>query len=229
MNIATINTAPLTTEETLVFLSWALETYPDAIMPSAFNLNGTVLIDLANTVGYKNEIVFVDTAYHFTETLQTRDALAEGYPKLKFKTLTAGLEQDSNNPPLYSTNPDACCAIRKVAPLETYLEKQKPSAVINARSREQSSSRTGIETIEHTTPRIRINPLAHWSRQQLEDYAKEKNLPVNPLYWDGFLSIGCAPCTRAVRPGEDARAGRWAGTNKLECGLWTTTPERKQQ
>ena len=184
-------------------------------MPSAFNLNGIVLIDLAVRAGYRGQVVFVDTGYHFSETLETREKLAARYPELVFVTLNADLPLDD----LYQTDTDACCAARKVAPLTQYLERHRPSALLNARSRDQASTRANIEFLE-SGERTRINPLAHWDREKLEAYARKHDLPVNPLYWDGFLSIGCHPCTRAVKPGEDARAGRWAGQGKTECGLW---------
>jgi phosphoadenosine phosphosulfate reductase len=208
----------------LEVITWALEAHSDLIMPSAFNLNGIVLIDLAARAGFSGEVVFVDTGYHFSQTLETRERLALRYPQLKFTTLNANLALDG----LYETDTDACCALRKVAPLQEYLREKNPSALLNARSRFQASTRSEIEFLEFAngpvndsgTSRLRINPLAHWNRERLEGYANTHDLPVNPLYFDGFLSIGCAPCTRAVRPGEDARAGRWAGQAKTECGLW---------
>jgi phosphoadenosine phosphosulfate reductase len=199
----------------LEVIAWALQSHQDLLMPSAFNLNGIVLIDLAVKAGYRGKVVFVDTGYHFRETLETKDRLAARYPELEFVTLNADLPLDD----LYQTDTDACCAARKVAPLAQYLERHKPSALLNARSRDQASTRASIEFLE-PGERTRINPLAHWDREKLEAYAREHDLPVNPLYWDGFLSIGCYPCTRAVKPGEDARAGRWAGQGKTECGLW---------
>ncbi|OLV18579.1 phosphoadenylyl-sulfate reductase [Deinococcus marmoris] len=210
------------TSETLALIDWAIQTHPDLLMPSAFNLNGVVLIDLAVRAGYRGQVVFVDTGYHFPETLQTRDRLAARYSELEFVTLNAGASaQDGRTPPeLYAANPDACCAARKVAPLQEYLRRKNPSALLNARSRDQAATRAKIPSVEEGSSRIKINPLAQWTRQELEAYAAEHDLPVNPLYADGFLSVGCWPCTRAVRPGEDARAGRWAGQGKTECGLW---------
>jgi phosphoadenosine phosphosulfate reductase len=199
---------PDTTPTTVI--AWALGAHPDVLMPSAFNLNGIVLIDLAVKAGYRGEVVFVDTDYHFAETLNTRDKLIERYPELEFKTLSAHRPLDD----LYLTDTDACCAARKVAPLRDYLAQKQPSALLNARSRDQASTRASIEFLESGADRLRINPLAHWDRLRLEQYAEDHDLPVNPLYWDGFLSIGCWPCTRAVQPGEDARAGRWAGQGK---------------
>jgi phosphoadenosine phosphosulfate reductase len=202
-------------------IRWALQTHPDLTMPSAFNLNGVVLLDLAARAGYAGEVVFVDTGYHFPETLTTRDNLAARYPQMTFVTLNAGAtpEDGQTDASLYSTDPDACCAVRKVAPLQAYLRQRAPSALLNARSRDQASTRADIPFVEEGARR-KINPLAYWTREQLEAYAAAHDLPVNPLYADGFLSVGCWPCTRAVKPGEDARAGRWAGKGKTECGLW---------
>lgn len=202
----------------IIVIRWALEAHPDLLMTSAFNLNGTVLIDLAAKAGYRGQVLFVDTGYHFPETLQTRDALAERYPQLSFVTLSAGLEPEFENPQ-YASDPDGCCAARKVAALQNYLAEKRPSALLNARSRDQAGTRAEVGFLE-PSKRLRVNPLAYWTRESLEAYAISENLPVNPLYWSGFLSIGCWPCTRAVRPGEDTRAGRWAGKGKTECGLW---------
>lgn len=205
------------TSHPIEVIQWALETHPDLTMPSAFNINGVVLIDLAYKAGYREEVIFVDTGYHFHETLQTRDALEARYPELKFVTLNAGL---SNEDTQYQTDPDGCCAVRKVAPLQNYLAEKAPSALLNGRSRDQADTRKDIPFVEEGGKRVKINPLAYWDRCTLEAYVNAHDLPINPLYWDGFLSIGCWPCTRAVRPGEDARAGRWAGKGKTECGLW---------
>ena len=206
----------------LEVIRWALARYPGLSMPSAFNLNGVVLLDLAVRAGYSGEVLFVDTGYHFPDTLATRDALAARYPQLRFVTLNAGASPDDGQTEasLYASDPDACCAARKVAPLQRYLAAVNPPALLNARSRQQTAERAAIPYIEAGGSRPKINPLASWNREQLEAYAQQYALPVNPLYHDGFLSVGCWPCTRAVRPGEDARAGRWAGRGKTECGLW---------
>ncbi len=196
-------------------IHWALEQFPNLAMTSAFNLNGVVLIDLAAEAGYTGEVLFVDTGYHFAETLATRDALQARYPQLQFVTLDAGLPLND----LYASDPDACCDARKVQPLQRYLNERRPDALLNARSRGQAETRAEIQIVEPGA-RVKINPLVHWSQERLEQHAARFELPVNPLYQDGFLSVGCWPCTRAVRPGEDPRAGRWAGRGKTECGLW---------
>ena len=199
-------------------IRWAIAQYPTLTMTSGFNLNGIVLIDLAVKAGYKGNVLFIDTGYHFKETLDTRDTLIARYPELNFITLNANRPDDR----MYAHDADRCCALRKVAPLQTYLNEHNPAALLSARSRKQSESRTTLTIVEKHPQRDRINPLVYWTREQLESYAQVHALPLNPLYWDGFLSIGCGPCTRAVRPGEDERAGRWAGKSKTECGLWLT-------
>ena len=220
MNAAAV---PAFTPETdpLDVIRWAVAEFPGLRMPSAFNLNGVVLLDLAVRAGYRGEVVFVDTGFHFPETLATRDRLAARYPELSFVTVNAGAHPDDSltAPDLYAADPDACCAARKVQPLQAYLRAHNPPALLNARSRDQASTRADIPFVEPGA-RVKVNPLAHWTRERLEAYAREHDLPVSPLYFSGFLSVGCWPCTRAVRPGEDARAGRWAGRGKTECGLW---------
>ena len=200
--------------KTLETIRWALETYPDLLMTSGFNLNGTVLVDLAVRAGFRGELVFIDTLSHFPETLRTRDDVAVRYPEITLTTLTP---EGSSLPACGSAD---CCTVRKVLPLRTFLEARQPSALLSARSRFQSETRAILNTVEDAGDYVKVNPLVEWSQEDLEDYARRRELPVNPLYWQGFLSIGCAPTTRAVLEGEDVRAGRWEGQEKTECGLW---------
>ncbi len=200
--------------KTLETIRWALESYPDLMMTSGFNLNGTVLVDLAVRAGFRGELVFIDTLSHFPETLSTRDEIAARYTEVTLTTLTL---EGSDLPGCGAAN---CCEVRKVLPLRKFLEAKQPSALLSARSRFQSETRAILNTVEDSGDYVKVNPLVEWSQEDLEAYAKKRDLPVNPLYWQGFLSIGCAPTTRAVREGEDIRAGRWEGQSKTECGLW---------
>ncbi len=202
--------------KTLETIRWALETYPDLMMTSGFNLNGTVLVDLAVRAGFRGELVFIDTFSHFPETLQTRDDIAARYPEITLTTLTPEAVGGS----LPACGSADCCTVRKVLPLRKFLEARQPSALLSARSRFQSETRAILNTVEDSGSYIKVNPLVEWTQEGLERYAREHELPVNSLYWQGFLSIGCAPTTRAVREGEDVRAGRWEGQEKTECGLW---------
>lgn len=197
-------------------IKWALGTYPHIIMPSGFNINGIVLLDMAVKAGYRGEVVFVDTGYHFKETLQTRDELALAYPQVSIVTISANREDDK----LYEEDTDKCCGLRKVKPLQEYLAKKQPDAVFSARSHDQSRTRANLQFVEKSINRDKINPLIYLTHDYLQTYVKVHELTLNPLYYQGYLSIGCAPCTRAVKLGEDARAGRWADSNKTECGLW---------
>lgn len=200
--------------KTLETIRWALESYPDLMMTSGFNLNGTVLVDLAVRAGFQGELVFIDTLSHFPETLGIRDEIAARYPEV---TLTTLKPEETELPACGAAN---CCTVRKVLPLRKFLEARQPSALLSARSRFQSETRAILNTVEDSGDYIKVNPLVEWLQEDLERYAREQDLPVNPLYWRGFLSIGCAPTTRAVRAGEDVRAGRWEGQDKTECGLW---------
>ena len=211
-------TLPVAHADPKAVIAWALETHPDITLPSGFNLNGTVLIDLAVKAGYRGKVLFVDTGYHFPETLATRDSVAARYPELEVITLSANLPDDA----LYARNADLCCQVRKVEPLQRYLNTNGITTLFSARSRDQGETRSALSVINTRGKRTKINPLAHLTRAELESYALERDLPVNSLYWKGFLSIGCAPCTRAVKPGETPRAGRWSGQAKTECGLWTS-------
>lgn len=195
-------------------IAWALAHHPDALMTSAFNLNGVVLVDLLADAGFAGEVVFVDTGSHFRETLFTRDRVAERYPRLEVVTLRA--EAPDALPDCGSAE---CCAARKLSPLRAYLAERAPAALFTARSRYQSDTRADLAAVE-PGERLKINPLAHQPHALLERYARARRLPVNPLYWQGFLSVGCRPTTRAVGAGEGVRAGRWAGDTKTECGLW---------
>jgi phosphoadenosine phosphosulfate reductase len=202
--------------QTLEYIQTALEQHPNTLMTTAFNLNGIVLLDLATRVGFVGQVVFVDTGYHFLETLIVKNHLHQKYQQVQWVTLNANRPIDN----LWQTSTDACCTRNKVSPLKNFLEQQKPSALLNARSREQNSLRANIELREEKAERIHFNPLAFWTRAELERYAQEHQLELHPLYAQGYLSIGCAPCTRAVENNEEARAGRWSGSEKTECGLW---------
>jgi len=201
--------------ETLGTIRWALATYPDLLMTSGFNLSGTVLVDLAVRAGFRGKVVFVDTLEHFPETIETRDRVAARYPEVTLVTL-----QPEREGPLPACGAANCCAVRKVEPLRQFLAQETPSALLSARSRFQSELRALLNTVEDSRAYVKVNPLVNWSQEDLEAYAKLHELPVNPLYWRGFLSIGCAPTTRPVRRGEDVRAGRWEGQERTECGLW---------
>jgi phosphoadenosine phosphosulfate reductase len=169
-------------------------------------------------------VVFLDTGYHFAETIGTRDAAELAYP-VKLVSVTPRrtvAEQDAElGPRLFERDPDRCCALRKVEPLERGLAPY--AAWVTGLRRAESATRAGIGVVEWDAKRskVKVNPLAAWTDEDLAGYVESHGVLVNPLLQLGYPSIGCAPCTRAVAPGEDPRAGRWAGLAKTECGLHT--------
>lgn len=170
------------------------------------------------------DTLFLDTGYHFPETLGTRDAV-ESSMELTIVDVRPRLsvtEQDeAHGKDLFATNPAECCAMRKVEPLTSTLKGYE--AWITGVRRDEGPTRadTPFVTWDAKNGLVKINPLATWTFDEVLDYAAEHDVIVNPLVNDGYPSIGCAPCTRRVAPGEDPRAGRWAGFDKTECGLHT--------
>jgi phosphoadenosine phosphosulfate reductase len=199
-------------------LRWAVETFaPRLVMTSAFGLAGVALLHMLRTITDDVPIVFVDTGFMFEETLETRHRIeaAYGVQILTYQPLVnVGAQAQPHNP-------DLCCALRKVEPMQRALTELQPVAVLNARTRFQASTRRKLPLIEWDRTPIRINPLALWPRHRIERFVKRNSIPYNPLYDRGYPSVGCQPCTRPVAEGDDIRAGRWAGSGKIECGLWT--------
>jgi phosphoadenosine phosphosulfate reductase len=168
------------------------------------------------------DVVFLDTGYHFAETIGTRDAVAATMP-VTVKTIAPRLsvaEQDAQyGKDLFARRPDQCCALRKVAPLADALLPY--FAWASGLRRDESPTRADAGVVEWDAKRglVKLNPIARWTQDDVDAYIAEHGILVNPLLSDGYASVGCAPCTRRVAPGEDARAGRWAGFDKTECGL----------
>lgn len=168
------------------------------------------------------DVLFLETGYHFPETLQTRDRVARELDVTVVDVLPERTvpEQDADlGARLHDRDPAACCALRKVDPLRRALSGY--DAWVTGVRREESPTRAGtpLVTFDESFDLVKINPLVTWSFGQVMGYSHDYGLPENPLLQQGFPSIGCAPCTRAVAPGEDPRAGRWAGSDKTECGL----------
>jgi len=202
-------------------LGWARDTF-GAEWCVASSMADAVVPHLASRVSPGVDVVFLDTGYHFAETIGMRDAVAVTMP-VRVRTVlplaTVGQQDARFGPQLHARNPDLCCAMRKVEPLDRALRPYR--ALASGLRRADSASRAGIRVVEWDAKHemIKLNPIAGWSDEQVADYIAEHGILVNPLLSDGYGSIGCAPCTRRLRAGEDARAGRWAGTDKTECGL----------
>ncbi|MFN4129704.1 MAG: phosphoadenylyl-sulfate reductase [Paracoccaceae bacterium] len=188
---------------------------------SSFGAESVVLLHLVSVIAPETPVLFIDTRMLFAETLAYQRALAEKLHLCDVRTIRAnpvrvGFEDPDGT--LHQFNTDACCAVRKVEPLERVLSKF--DGWITGRKRFQADTRTTVDFFEaEGDTRIKVNPLAHWGREDLEDYIVNNRLPRHPLVAKGYPSIGCAPCTSAVKPGEDPRAGRWRGTQKTECGI----------
>lgn len=182
----------------------------------------TVLVHLVSEVAPGADIVFLDTGYHFPETLATRDTIASTYPVkvLSITPLHTVAEQDAaHGPRLHERDPDLCCALRKVEPLQRALSGY--DAWVTGMRRDESPTRADIPVVSWDAQRqkVKVNPLAAWNQLEVDSYAATHSVVQHPLLTEGYPSIGCAPCTRQVAPGEDPRAGRWAGFGKTECGL----------
>lgn len=204
-------------------LEWAAGHFaPRLAMTSSFGAEGVVLIDLLARVAPRTPVIYLDTGFHFRETEELKEQLRERYDLnlVEQRAALSVAEQDAlYGERLYARDPDACCRLRKVEPLREALAGY--DAWIAALRRDQSPTRAGIGVVEWS-PRhglLKLNPLAAWTRGQVWDYITRHHLPYNPLYDEGYASIGCAPCTRRVAAGSHERSGRWEGQGKLECGI----------
>ena len=168
------------------------------------------------------DVLFLDTGYHFADTYETRDDVARALPVrvVDVLPLQTVAEQDAEfGAELFARDPERCCAMRKVAPLQRSLEGYELWFTGVRRDEAPTRANTPLVAWDERNGLVKVNPLAAWTFDELLDYATENAVPVNRLLAAGYPSIGCAPCTRPVAPGEDPRSGRWAGLAKTECGL----------
>jgi phosphoadenosine phosphosulfate reductase len=202
-------------------LRWAGRNFGDQWCVAS-SMADAVLAHLAGQVQPGVDVVFLDTGYHFAETLGMRDAVAAVEPVtvrtiLPLRTVS---EQDAEfGPRLHDRDPNQCCAMRKVEPLERALSPYLAWASGLRRTDSPERASTPVIAWDAKRQMVKLNPIATWTDEQVEAYISDNHLLVNPLLSDGYASIGCAPCTRRVLDGESARAGRWAGFDKTECGL----------
>jgi phosphoadenosine phosphosulfate reductase len=190
---------------------------------SSFGTESAALLKVMADVDPAIPVIFLDTGWLFEETLAYRDTLiaALGLRDVRsIKPLEETLSREDPDRELWFSNPDACCRIRKVEPLARAL---KPfSAWINGRKRFQGGVRADIAVVEQDGARLKFNPFANVSRAEIEAIYQTAKLPPHPLVASGFMSVGCMPCTSRTSADEDARAGRWRGRPKAECGIHTT-------
>ncbi|MFD4786458.1 phosphoadenylyl-sulfate reductase [Streptomyces sp. NPDC058459] len=205
----------------LEVLRWAVDTFGERFCVTS-SMEDAVVAHLASRVRPGVDVVFLDTGYHFPETIGTRDAV-DAVMDVHVVTLTPErtvAEQDAEHGPrLHDRDPDLCCALRKVQPLETGLTEYQAWATGLRRDESPTRASTPVVGWDARRRKVKVSPIARWTQDDVDAYVAEHGVLTNPLLMDGYASVGCAPCTRRVLEGEDARAGRWAGRGKTECGL----------
>jgi phosphoadenosine phosphosulfate reductase len=197
----------------------------DAAIVSSFGAESAVLLHLIGSIDPSVPVIFLETGKHFPETLAYRDALIDKIGLTGVRNITPDpvtIAQKDETGLRWSYDPDGCCEIRKVIPLKAALAPF--DAQFTGRKAFQSSTRTALPRFEVEEGRLKVNPLADWDKARVDAYMAEHDLPVHPLVEQGYLSIGCAPCTSVVKPGEDPRSGRWRGWDKVECGIHEAVP-----
>jgi len=206
-------------------LAWAFENYgKNVAIASGFGVEGMAMIDLASHVSGSFRVFTLDTEFLFPETYELMDRIEKRYGiriERVYSSLTPEEQAHTHGAELWRRDPDLCCSLRKVEPLKQKLAELR--AWVTAIRRRQTSARASARKIEwdHKFQLIKINPIADWTTDMVWSYVRKHNVPYNHLHDQNYPSIGCMHCTRAVRSGEDARAGRWAGFAKTECGLHT--------
>jgi phosphoadenosine phosphosulfate reductase len=196
-------------------------TFGDRLITAA-NMQDAVLIDLVAGHRADADVLFLDTGYHFAETLGVRDAVATAYPQVRIVSAEAEqsvADQEAEFGLLHQSNPSRCCFLRKVVPLRRTLAGYDAWITGVRRADAPTRADTPIVTFDENNGLVKINPIAAWSDEEFRDYIDTRGILENPLVAQGYPSIGCAPCTARVAPGQDPRSGRWAGTSKTECGL----------
>ncbi|MEX0676676.1 MAG: phosphoadenylyl-sulfate reductase [Pirellulales bacterium] len=206
-------------------IAWAVEKYaPKLTMATAFGPEGCAILHMLAEIDPSTYVFNLDTGYQFKETLELRDRIAKRYGievELKQPETTVEEYEARHGGPLYQKNPDQCCFDRKVKVLRESIAGWH--AWMSGIRRDQSSDRAGAPIVgwDKKFGLVKISPLANWTKNDVWKLITEHDIPYNPLHDQGYASIGCWPCTRAVMFGEDERAGRWSGTAKTECGLHT--------
>ena len=202
-------------------LRWAADTFGPRFCVLS-SMGDAVVASLAAKAKPGIDVVFLDTGYHFIETIGMRDAVAAVYDVnvITVNPVLTVAEQDAAyGKALYARDPDRCCDMRKVAPMEVGLANY--DAWATGVRRDESATRAATPVVQYNARRgkVKVNPIARWSHDELDAYIADNHILVSPLIDDGFLSIGCEPCTKRVEAGADPRSGRWAGQAKTECGI----------
>ncbi len=209
-------------------LAWAIARfYPHLTLACSFGAEDVALVDMIVKIQPDTQIFYLDTGVLFRETYDLRDRLIQKYgirPIQYLPELTLDQQAERHGPELWASNPDMCCNIRKVQPLQRALAPPLQAWITGIR-RDQTPARANAGIVEYDKKfrLVKINPLVRWTSRQVWEYIQANDVPYNPLHEQGYPSIGCIPCTVPVRPGEDPRSGRWRGFNKDECGLHSSS------
>ncbi|ASW56572.1 phosphoadenylyl-sulfate reductase [Plantactinospora sp. KBS50] len=200
---------------------WAASTFGERFCVTSSMADG-VLAHLVSRVAPGVDVVFLDTGLHFPETLRVRDTVARTLP-VNVRSIrprrTVGQQDGDHGPRLFSRAPDECCALRKIEPLERALADYDAWAAGLRRDESPTRANTPVVGFDPRRGKVKVNPIAAWTQADVDRYVSRWNVPVNELFRQGYSSIGCWPCTRRTKAGEDPRAGRWAMFDKTECGL----------
>jgi phosphoadenosine phosphosulfate reductase len=202
-------------------LAWTAQTFGDRWIVAS-NMQDAVLIDLAYQARRDIDVLFLETGYHFVETIGTRDAVRVIYPEIRIVDARAEqsvADQEAEFGLLNRTDPDRCCHLRKVVPLRRTLAGYDAWVTGVRRVDAPTRARTPIVQWDERNALVKVNPVAGWSDEEFDAYVADHGILQNPLVGLGYLSIGCEPCTSLPLPGQDPRSGRWAGLAKTECGL----------
>jgi phosphoadenosine phosphosulfate reductase len=204
-----------------VIIEWAAATFGERFCVTS-SMGDAVLAHLASQVVPGIDVVFLDTGYHFVETIGTRDAVQATLPVnlISITPKQSVAEQDAEyGKDLFARDPDLCCQLRKVQPLAEALSGYDAWATGLRRAETHDRVIAPVIGWDEKKRKVKVSPLARWTDDEVERYVAENGVLVNPLQYDGYPSIGCLPCTRRVTPGEDRRSGRWSGSAKTECGI----------
>lgn len=202
-------------------VKWAVDTFGERFCVTT-SFADAVLVHLVSRVAPGAEVVFLDTGLHFPETLRVREQVRRTLPvtvRSIRPRLTMAEQDQAYGPRLYSRDPDECCALRKVEPLDRALERYDAWAAGLRRDESPTRANTPVVAFEPSRGKVKVAPLAAWTQADVDAYIARYDVPVNSLLRHGYGSVGCWPCTRRTKPGEDARAGRWPLFDKTECGI----------
>jgi phosphoadenosine phosphosulfate reductase len=219
LSLINVDAETLSAEE---ILRWATEEFGDRVcLTCSWQKQSSVLVHMVSELDLDLDVVELDTHLFFKETYETRERLVERYGLrlVRPQVITVAEQHRREGPNLWERHPDRCCHIRKVEPLVRALDPY--DAWVSGVRRDQSPSRANLRKLEGSERYgvWKIQPLADWSEEDVWQYIVANDIPYNPLHDAGYRSIGCIPCTRPTRPDEEERAGRWAGSDKLECGI----------